>query len=52
MSDADKQNTHGTPGENEEADTASGGAPEKPDSTEQNPDSTERQDDTDSKDRQ
>jgi hypothetical protein len=27
----DKQNTQGTPGENEEADTASGGAPEKPD---------------------
>ncbi|WP_198165884.1 hypothetical protein [Agromyces laixinhei] len=39
MSDADTQNTHGTPGENEEADTASGGAPEKPDSTEHHDDS-------------
>ena len=29
----DKQNTQGTPGENAEADTASGGAPEKPDTT-------------------
>jgi hypothetical protein len=29
----DKQNTEGTPGENEEADTASGGAPEAPDTT-------------------
>ena len=27
----EKQNTQGTPGENEEADTASGGAPETPD---------------------
>ncbi|MGM7666075.1 hypothetical protein [Microbacterium sp. A93] len=31
--DSDKHNTQGTPGDNEEADTASGGAPEKPDST-------------------
>ncbi|HEX5730849.1 hypothetical protein [Microbacterium sp.] len=31
--DNDKQNTQGTPGEDEEADTASGGAPEKPDTT-------------------
>jgi hypothetical protein len=29
----DPPNTQGTPGENEEADTASGGAPEKPDTT-------------------
>jgi len=31
--DEDKQNTQGTPGQDEEADTASGGAPEKPDTT-------------------
>lgn len=29
----DKQNTQGTPGEDEDADTASGGAPEQPDTT-------------------
>lgn len=28
---SDPQNTHGTPGPNEEADTASGGAPDEPD---------------------
>ena len=28
---SDPQNTRGTPGQNEEADTASGGAPERPD---------------------
>lgn len=35
MSDdrADEQNTQGVPDENAEADTASGGAPEKPDHT-------------------
>jgi hypothetical protein len=33
---SDKQNTPGTPGDNEEADTASGGAPEKPDTTDEN----------------
>lgn len=27
---SDPKNTHGTPGANEEADTASGGAPEEP----------------------
>ena len=31
QNDQDPQNTQGTPGENEEADTASGGAPDKPD---------------------
>ncbi len=31
----DKQNTQGTPGDNEEADTASGGAPETPDTTDE-----------------
>ncbi|WP_192625544.1 hypothetical protein [Microbacterium sp. OAE522] len=35
---SDPQNTHGTPGENEEADTASGGAPDAPDG--QSPDGT------------
>lgn len=30
---SDPHNTHGTPGPNEEADTASGGAPEEPDDT-------------------
>lgn len=30
----DKYNTHGTPGDNEEADTASGGAPERMDGDE------------------
>ncbi len=34
--DSDKQNTQGTPGDNEEADTASGGPPEKPDTTDEN----------------
>lgn len=33
--DNDKYNPHGTPGDNEEADTASGGAPEKPDRTDE-----------------
>ncbi len=33
MSDP-KKNTHGTPGPDEEADTASGGAPEDPDTSE------------------
>lgn len=28
-----QQNTHGAPGEDEEADTASGGAPDEPDTT-------------------
>lgn len=32
---SDKQNTQGTPGDNEEADTASGGAPESPDTTDE-----------------
>jgi hypothetical protein len=31
MAMSDPHNTHGTPGPNEEADTASGGAPEEPD---------------------
>jgi len=31
----DKQNTQGTPGDNEEADTASGGAPESQDTTDE-----------------
>jgi hypothetical protein len=31
----DKQNTQGTPGDDEEADTASGGAPETPDTTDE-----------------
>ncbi|MCR2761907.1 hypothetical protein NQ152_00105 [Microbacterium sp. zg.B48] len=31
----DKANTQGTPGDDEEADTASGGAPEKPDTTDE-----------------
>ena len=31
----DKQNTQGTPGDDEEADTASGGAPEAPDTTDE-----------------
>jgi len=30
---SDQQNTQGTPGVDEEADTASGGAPEEPDHT-------------------
>ena len=34
--DTEKQNTHGTPGENEEADTASGGAADQPDTTDEN----------------
>lgn len=33
---SDKQNTHGVPDENPEADTASGGAPEEPDTTDEN----------------
>lgn len=33
--DRDSQNTQGTPGADEEADTASGGAPEKPDTTDE-----------------
>jgi hypothetical protein len=36
LMDSDERNTHGTPGDNEEADTASGGAPEKPDTTDEN----------------
>jgi len=32
---SDKQNTQGTPGPNEEADTASGGAPDEDDTTDQ-----------------
>lgn len=31
-----QQNTHGTPDGDVEADTASGGAPEKPDTTDEN----------------
>ena len=31
LHDDDPQNTQGTPGADEEADTASGGAPEEPD---------------------
>ena len=34
--DRDTQNTQGTPGDDEEADTASGGAPEKPATTDEN----------------
>jgi hypothetical protein len=34
---SDPQNTHGTPGPNEEADTASGGAPEEPTPDETSP---------------
>ncbi|WP_430647901.1 hypothetical protein [Agromyces sp. GXS1127] len=33
--DSDAQNTQGTPAGNEEADTASGGAPEEPDTTDE-----------------
>lgn len=33
MTDRDPHNIQGTPGENDEADTASGGAPEPPDTT-------------------
>ena len=37
MSDtADKANVHGTPDDNAEADTATGGAPEMPDTTDEN----------------
>ena len=36
MTDRDQPNTQGVPGENDEADTASGGAPEKPDTTDAN----------------
>lgn len=32
----EKQNTHGVPDENAEADTASGGAPEAPSTTDEN----------------
>ena len=32
----EKANTHGTPDHNPEADTASGGAPEEPDTTDEN----------------
>ena len=34
-SDKDQQNTHGTPDGDVEADTASGGAPEMPDTTDE-----------------
>ncbi|UYO95651.1 hypothetical protein OED01_08460 [Microbacterium sp. M28] len=40
---SDPQNTQGVPGENEEADTASGGAPERLDGT--TPDDDEESDD-------
>lgn len=43
--DRDKYNTHGTPGDNEEADTASGGAPEKPDATDENDNTEENRSD-------
>ncbi|MDQ7878560.1 hypothetical protein Q9R08_11285 [Microbacterium sp. QXD-8] len=33
MTDRDQHNTQGVPGENADADTASGGAPESPDTT-------------------
>jgi hypothetical protein len=36
MTDRDQANTQGVPDENAEADTASGGAPEKPDTTDEN----------------
>jgi hypothetical protein len=35
MTDRDRPNTQGVPDENPDADTASGGAPEEPDTTDQ-----------------
>jgi hypothetical protein len=41
MSERDQQNTQGVPGEGDDADTASGGAPEEPDTSQHDADDGE-----------